>query len=128
MQSYMGKHHQLDRHDDLAFALGSLLKSRREAAGLSLTQMAARLGVSRPYLSRLERGEYEHPSPRILHQMVKHLDIRPEDLYALTGCMLPTDLPSFGPYLRAKYPDWPDLVRIELTDFYGFLKHKYSLQ
>ena len=123
----MGYRTESDLHKVGVSTLGDLLRSRRESAGLSLTEMAAKLGISRPYLSRLERGEYTNPSPKILIQLGKSLDIRIEDLYAMTGCLLPTDLPSFVPYLRAKHPDWPDLVIAELDDFCDFLKHKHSL-
>ena len=123
----MGQKEISDHHKSVASTLGDLLRSRREAAGLSLTQMAAKLGMSRPYLSRLERGEYTNPSCKMLVQLGKGLDIDTEDLYAMTGCLLPTDLPNFVPYLRAKYPDWPDLAIAELDDFHDFLRHKYSL-
>ena len=123
----MGYITESDLHKVGASTLGDLLRSRRETAGLSLTEMAAKLGISRPYLSRLERGEYSNPSPKVLIQLSKSLDILAEDLYAMTGCLLPADLPSFVPYLRAKHPDWPDLVIAELDDFCDFLKQKYSL-
>src|SRR6202022_927934 len=100
----MGQTKQSDHHESGVSTLGDLLRSRREAAGLSLTQMAAKLGISRPYLSRLERGQYSNPSSKILIQLSKGLSIRTEDLYAMTGCLLPTELPSFAPYLRAKHP------------------------
>jgi transcriptional regulator with XRE-family HTH domain len=124
----MGQRKQSDRHEIRAAALGDLLKAEREAAGLSLTQMAMKLGISQPYLSRLERGEYAHPSPEILLRIAECLKIRAEDLYALTGLVHPTDLPNFVPYLRAKHPDWPDMVITELDDFCDFLKHKYFLR
>lgn len=108
--------------------LGNLLKARRESMGLSLNQLAIQVHISRPYLSRLERGEYAHPSPRILAQLAQRLQIRLEDLYALTGYMRAADLPSFGPYLRAKHPNWPELYYAELSDFYEFLKYKHSLR
>lgn len=124
----MGKATPFDRHDKRVSTLGSLLKARREAAGLSITQVAVQIGVSRPYLSRLERDQYAHPSPQLICRIAKRLDIDPEDLYAVTGYLLPTGLPSFGPYLRTKHPDWPDMVLTELTDFYEFLEHKYGLK
>lgn|SRR5208282_4559167 len=124
----MGQRKESDHHESGVSTLGELLRSRREAAGLSLTQMAAKLDISRPYLSRLERGEYTNPSSKILIQLGKRLNIRTEDIYALTGCLLPTDLPNFAPYLRAKHPDWPALVIAELDDFCDYLKHKYSLR
>jgi transcriptional regulator with XRE-family HTH domain len=107
--------------------LGDLLKSRREAAGSSLSQLALELGISRPYLTRLEQGTYTHPSPMVLSRISKLLNVPPEDLYALTGYLPPSELPSFAAYLRAKHPDWPSLVIAELDDFRDFLKHKHSL-
>ncbi|HEV2403781.1 MAG TPA: helix-turn-helix transcriptional regulator [Candidatus Saccharimonadales bacterium] len=108
--------------------LGNLIRHKREAAGLSLTRFAAELGISRPYLSRLERGEYAHPSPIVLAQIIKQLGISAEDAYAVTGYLLPKDLPSFGPYLHAKHADWPENVLQQLESFYDFLKQKYSLE
>jgi transcriptional regulator with XRE-family HTH domain len=108
--------------------LGNLLRAEREAAGLSQAMFAAQIGVSRPYLSRLERGKYAHPSPGILARMAKLLHISADDLYAVTGYVLPTDLPSFGAYLRARHPDWPEAVLAEIEDFYWFIRDKYSLQ
>lgn len=116
-----------DRPNPPAGPLGELIGAKREAAGLTLTQLAVQLGVCRPYLSKLEHGEYAHPSPRVLMQLAKWLDISHDDLYAITGYMLPSDLPSFGPYLRAKHAEWPDHALQELENFYEFLKHKYSL-
>jgi transcriptional regulator with XRE-family HTH domain len=109
-------------------ALGELLRVRRETAGLSLNQMALKLGISRPYLGRLESGECEHPAPAKLSKMARCLDVPLEDLYALAGITPPTDLPDLCPYLRAKHPDWPELAITELNDFCDFLKHKYSLR
>ena len=123
----MGQQKEADRHKSSATTLGELLRSRREVAGLSLTQMAARLGISRPYLSRLERGVYANPSTKLLVHLAKGLDIRAEDLYAITGCLLPTDLPSLVPYLRAKHPDWPDRILVQVEDYCDFLKEKYLL-
>lgn len=116
------------RHSTGGSPLGDLIKSKREAAGLTLTQLASAIGVSRLYLSRLERGEYAHPSSRVLTQLVKQLDISVDDAYAVTGYTLPADLPSFGPYVRAKHSDWPDVALQELESFYDFLKQKYSVE
>lgn len=111
-----------------ASTLASVLRSRREAAGLSQAQMAAKLGVSRPHLSRLEHGTASHPSLKVLLQISNHLHVPVEDLSAMTHTLAPLDLPSFGPYLRAKHPDWPETVFTELADFYDFVKGKHSLK
>lgn len=109
-------------------AFGTLLEARRKAEGLSLTQLAADVGVTRQYLARLERGEYEHPSSRVLNQLIRRLRISVDDAYAATGYTLPRDLPNFGPYVRAKHTDWPEHVVEELEVFYDYLKYKYSLE
>lgn len=109
-------------------SLAGLLKRRREALGLTQAELADRLGMTRPYLSRLERGEYSHPSGRVLAQLARSLNIPIEDLYAITGYTLPRDLPNFGAYLRAKLTDWPDEALRELEAFHDFLKNKYSLE
>lgn len=115
------------RRNEAALRLGDILKSRREDVGLNLTEMAATVGVSRTYLSRLERGMYKHPSMMVLARIADKLEIRIEDLYAITGYIPPTDLPSFGSYLRAKHPDWPDTAIAELTILCDYVKYKYSL-
>lgn len=116
------------RRNGRTLKLADLLKREREGLGLSQGALARELGISRPYLSRLERAEYAHPSPQILARIATYLGMPLDDLYALTGCTLPTDLPAYGPYLRAKHPNWPEDVLAELEDVYEFVKKKYSLE
>jgi transcriptional regulator with XRE-family HTH domain len=126
---YMGEEDKTsDRRELGAAAFGEFLREQRKAAGLSITQMASKLGISRPYLGKLERGAIKHPAPIMLSKIAKRLDMHLEDLYALAGLTLPTDLPDFAPYLRAKHPDWPTPVITELDNFCDFLKHRYSLK
>ena len=125
----MGQKREASDHREAdVSALGELLRVRRKAAGLSLNQMASKLGISRPYLGRLESGQCGHPAPAKLSRMARCLDVPLEDLYALAGITLPIDLPDLCPYLRAKHPDWPELVITELNDFCDFLRHKHSLR
>jgi transcriptional regulator with XRE-family HTH domain len=123
----MTKRKPSDPRNEAPVTLGNALRKRREEARLSVKEMAGKLKVSPPHLSRLERDEIKHPSVELLQRITKCCGIRPEDLYALTGLLLPTDLPDLVPYLRAKHPDWPNLVIAELDDFCDFLKHKHSL-
>jgi transcriptional regulator with XRE-family HTH domain len=116
-----------DHHKNVPSTLAGLLKARREAAGLTPKEMAERLHVSRPYLARLETGEYTRPSPTVLGRIAQNLHVSPDDLYALTGYIPSTDLPSFSAYLRAKHPEWPDSAIAVLNDFHDFLRFKYSL-
>lgn len=123
----MEKVNRLGRRSAGNTPLGKLIRSRRQDAGLSLTQLASELGVSRPYLSRLERGEYTNPSSKVLTQLIRRFDLNVDDVYALSGNMFPEDLPNYGPYLRAKHVGWPETAYRELEDFYSFVKDKYSL-
>jgi transcriptional regulator with XRE-family HTH domain len=123
----MAKRKQSDHHEKIPLTLGDLLKSRREAADLSVTEMAAKLGISRPYLTRLECGVHKHPSPALLTRVIKTLSVRPEDVYAITGLIPASELPGLRGYLRAKHPDWPEFVITEIDDFCDFLAYKNSL-
>jgi len=51
-------------------SLGSFIREQREAAEVSLRQLAKTSGVSNPYLSQIERG-LRHPSAEILGQIAK---------------------------------------------------------
>ena len=115
-------------HHNRGLLLGHLVRKKREAAGLSQGELARRLGRSASYVSRLERGAFAKPQPQLLMALAAQLDIDLTDLYALTGCLLPTGLPSFPAYLRVKHPDWPDAVISGIVDHYEFVKYKHSLK
>ena len=121
----MTQRESYDPHENLPPTFAGLLRSRRQAARLTQAAMAAELGISRAQLIRLESGENKRPSPVLLGRISKHLNVKPEDLYALTGCMPSADLPSFVPYLRALHPDWPDSAITTLNEFHRFLGEKY---
>jgi transcriptional regulator with XRE-family HTH domain len=126
--NFMKQHQQSDHHKKIPSTLADLLKCEREAAGLNRTEMADTLGISRPYLTRLESGESKHASPVVLGHIAERLNVSIEDLYALTGYIPSTELPNFGPYLRALHPDWPDSAITLLDDFHDFLRYKHSLR
>jgi transcriptional regulator with XRE-family HTH domain len=124
----MKQREKLDHHSGRAPLLGNLLKDKRKAAGLSQSELATEIGLSRPYVSRLERGEYANPSPQALARIANRLNISLADLYAITGCTLPGDLPGYTAYLHAKHPGWAEEAIQDLTDYYQFIKQKYSVQ
>jgi len=68
--------------------LGSFIKSQREAAQLSVRQLAERAGVSNPYLSQIERG-LRKPSAEVLSQIAKALRLSAEVLYVRAGILEP---------------------------------------
>jgi transcriptional regulator with XRE-family HTH domain len=60
-----------DRSDEFGLAreFGARLREIRERAGLSQEEIAARLGIAQPYLSRVERG-LANPSLRVCERLV----------------------------------------------------------
>jgi len=71
-------------------ALGEYIREQREAAEVSLRQLAKNAGVSNPYLSQVERG-LKKPSAEILGQIAGALRISAETLYVRAGLLEPRD-------------------------------------
>jgi transcriptional regulator with XRE-family HTH domain len=69
--------------------IGSFIRSQREAAHVSLRQLADNAGVSNPYLSQIERG-LRKPSADVLSQIAKALRVSAEVLYVRAGMLEPT--------------------------------------
>jgi transcriptional regulator with XRE-family HTH domain len=71
-------------------ALGSILRSRREATRRTLSEIAAEAGLSPAHLSEVERGRKEISTERLL--AVAHaLGVRPADIYAELARLLGAD-------------------------------------
>jgi transcriptional regulator with XRE-family HTH domain len=68
--------------------IGSFIRSQREAAQVSVRQLAERAGVSNPYLSQIERG-LRKPSAEVLSQIAKALRLSAEVLYVQAGILEP---------------------------------------
>lgn len=66
--------------------LGDFIREQRNAAELSLRQLAIKAGVSNPYLSQVERG-LRKPSAEILTQIAAALRISAETLYVRAGLL-----------------------------------------
>jgi transcriptional regulator with XRE-family HTH domain len=70
--------------------IGSFIKAQREAAQVSVRQLAEKAGVSNPYLSQIERG-LRKPSADVLKQLAKALRVSAEVLYVQAGILEPSD-------------------------------------
>ena len=68
--------------------IGSFIKAQREAAQVSVRQLAEKAGVSNPYLSQIERG-LRKPSAGVLNQLAKALRVSAEVLYIQAGMLEP---------------------------------------
>ena len=70
--------------------IGSFIRAQREAAQVSVRQLAEKAGVSNPYLSQIERG-LRRPSADVLSQIAKALRVSAEVLYIRAGILEPGD-------------------------------------
>jgi transcriptional regulator with XRE-family HTH domain len=68
--------------------IGSFIRAQREAAQVSVRQLAEKAGVSNPYLSQIERG-LRKPSAEVLNQIAKALRVSAEVLYIRAGILEP---------------------------------------
>lgn len=68
--------------------IGSFIRAQREAAQVSMRQLADKAGVSNPYLSQIERG-LRKPSADVLNQIAKALRVSAEVLYVHAGILEP---------------------------------------
>jgi transcriptional regulator with XRE-family HTH domain len=88
--------------------LGTLLTSARENLHLSARQLSTRTGLHVTSILRIEHGEVDHPAVEVLRTLAGALGVPAADLLVAAGYGDTTALPSFAPYLRAKYRDLSD--------------------
>jgi transcriptional regulator with XRE-family HTH domain len=60
--------------------LGGRIKAAREQGGLTQNELAARAGVSRIYIAKLEGGDRQSPSLPVLDRIAKVLGVTLVDL------------------------------------------------
>jgi transcriptional regulator with XRE-family HTH domain len=72
--------------------LGALLSDLRKAKGFSLREVEEATGkaVSNPYLSQLENGKIQRPSPHVLHSLSGVYAVPYEALMEKAGYLLPS--------------------------------------
>src|ERR1700709_2780698 len=80
--------------------LGAFIREQRTSAQISVRQLAAKAGVSNPYLSQVERG-LRRPSADILAQIARGLQISVESLLARAGILDSAEAPDVGLAIRA---------------------------
>ena len=73
--------------------LGAVLADLRKAKGLSLREVEEATGyaVSNAYLSQLENGRIQKPSPNVLHSLSAVYAVPPESLMEKAGYLLPSE-------------------------------------
>jgi len=107
-------------------ALSEALRTARVDKGLSARKLAVASGLTHSFISKLEAATYEGVSPDTLMALARALGLAPEDLFSLAGYRLPDALPSFGPYLRARYgEELPPGARAALLEVFETLRKQH---
>jgi transcriptional regulator with XRE-family HTH domain len=106
-------------------ALGQHIKQLRTSQGLSLREAGRRAGVDPTWWGRLEDGLYVSPDPRGISKVARALGVDAEELFVVAGLSTGHGLPSFTPYLRAKY-DLPPHAVAQLEAHFELLNEKYQ--
>lgn len=76
--------------------VGELLHRLRVEKGVSLRTVERETGVSNAYLSQLESGKAEQPSPHILHKLAGYYGIHYSRLMEAAGHLKPADETGVG--------------------------------
>ena len=106
--------------------LGEYVRARRLSLGLGYQQVADASGLHYSYWNKLENGQYDQPAPKYLRIIAETIDAPLEDLLALAGYDLPERLPTFKPYLRAKY-ELPSDAVADLERYFDMLRAYYDI-
>lgn len=69
--------------------LGARLRQVREQKKLSISVVAKKAEISTAYLQKLEVGDVQHPSPRVLHSLAGVLQIDYAELMRLADYVVP---------------------------------------
>lgn len=87
----------MDKHT----AIGDFIRQQRQAAEVSVRELARLAGVSNPYLSQVERG-LRKPSAEMLKQIAQGLSVSAETLFARAGLL---DTQPVANFLQAVQSD-----------------------
>jgi transcriptional regulator with XRE-family HTH domain len=114
-------------NEDQAKSLGQFLRRRRQELGLSKRQLAALARMRDSTIVRIERGEFIAPRPDKLARIATALHLSLADVFARAAYFVPDELPSFGTYLRAKYPELPVPAAAEMSLHFTELQQRHGL-
>ncbi len=113
---------------DEAKQLGKYLQLARRAKKLSTRALAAASGVDMATVVRLEQGSFSAPKAGTLTAIAQALDIPLADVFAAANYVVPTELPTFAHYLRAKYGQLPEDAVRDMERYFTSLVRKYGFE
>jgi transcriptional regulator with XRE-family HTH domain len=108
--------------------LGQTLRARREKLGLSQRQLAAQASVSDATIVRIEHGEFNAPAPDKLSRIAEALGLPLADVFALADYVVPSQLPSFQPYLRSRYRNLSDDALKDLDQAFARIVRRHGYE
>lgn len=73
--------------------VAELVRSRREARGLTQTELADKAGLRQTYVSKLESGEIALPRDHNIEKLGRVLDLTRADFYRAAGVLEGIDVP-----------------------------------
>jgi hypothetical protein len=74
----------------------------------------------------VEQGQFASPRPAKLARIASGLGLSLADVYARAGYLVPDELPSFEPYLAAKYHKLPPAAIAELVRLFDELAAEHD--
>jgi transcriptional regulator with XRE-family HTH domain len=89
--------------------IGPRLRAQREQLGLSLRELARRIGVSASLISQIERDKV-NPSVSTLYSLVRELGLRMGDLFSDDGSSITAVASAHSPHVT---PDARALINLE---------------
>lgn len=97
---------------------GSIIRIRRKLSGLSLRELARKVEISPTYLSKVERGDFDPPSSKVIVRLCLLLDIDRDRMLAMCGKVAPDVLEMYmtNPML------YSNLIRNEYNGYNAILK------
>ena len=105
--------------------IGERIKKCRKKRQLTLNHLATATGISKSYLSNIERGLQMNPSLNVLSKIAEHLDVKVEELLGTKPAKIDLE------------PGWIELLKevqeqgITLEEFsfiLGFIKYRKSIR
>jgi transcriptional regulator with XRE-family HTH domain len=106
--------------------LNSVLRDARTRAGLSLRDVERRVGISNGYLSLIESGQAQRPSPRYLHSLADVYGVSYTLLMELAGHVAPAPAPTDAEATSDEFGDLSALEREQVRAFASFLRASRS--
>lgn len=101
---------------DAGQQFGAYIKRLRTQQKLSIRALADKIGMDSGALTRLEHGKVS-PKPNTLKSLAIALQVPLADMFVMAGYVIPYDLPSITPYLRARYGSLPEEAIASADDY-----------